>query len=374
MSDKNAYFVISCDGGGIRGLITALLLRDLVKRFGADLLDRVDMFAGTSTGSLIALGLGSQKLTIDEIVHIYETDCSKVFQPYVPSAAEKEAIQSIRTALQSAVASSDAPSELAAQWFLPDAVYYPKWTDDSFAKLLREKMEETTFGQVKKHILAATLWINAVPHWKPVAMTNLPNPGKYPDFPDCSQVTLVDAALSSAAAPCYFKPHKLKGTSDEYIDGGVFANNPASLALAVLQGSGLVGGDNGVPLKNVFMLSLSTGSNHNRFPPPDKPWFPYGWYPHGIFGWLWPFQTSTTTDFPLLNAIFDGVAQIDSFQAAMTLGPNNYQRADPPLGKEPIALDDCRAVPQLKSIAKEYIKNHVHWKQVVQWIESKWLG
>jgi patatin-like phospholipase/acyl hydrolase len=48
------FKILSCDGGGIRGLITALLIQDLDRR--SQIIARADGFAGTSTGGLIALG------------------------------------------------------------------------------------------------------------------------------------------------------------------------------------------------------------------------------------------------------------------------------------------------------------------------------
>jgi hypothetical protein len=104
MSSNQKYLVVTCDGGGIRGLITALLLQNL----GSGLLDNVNMFAGTSTGSLIAFGLGSQKLSIDDIVEIYENDCSQIFQPYAGAAEQKASLEKARAALASAAT----PAEL----------------------------------------------------------------------------------------------------------------------------------------------------------------------------------------------------------------------------------------------------------------------
>ncbi|SEP36711.1 patatin-like phospholipase family protein [Nitrosovibrio sp. Nv6] len=49
------FKIICCDGGGIGGLMTALLLQDLDNQFGV--VAKADGFAGTSTGGLIALGL-----------------------------------------------------------------------------------------------------------------------------------------------------------------------------------------------------------------------------------------------------------------------------------------------------------------------------
>src|SRR5689334_4992718 len=56
------FRILSVDGGGIRGLIPALLLQDLEARLrkqrpNATLTDHFDLFVGTSTGGLIVLGL-----------------------------------------------------------------------------------------------------------------------------------------------------------------------------------------------------------------------------------------------------------------------------------------------------------------------------
>jgi patatin-like phospholipase/acyl hydrolase len=53
---KPKFIILFCDGGGVRGLITAMLLESLDAKF----LQNVSLFAGTSTGSIIALGLAAE--------------------------------------------------------------------------------------------------------------------------------------------------------------------------------------------------------------------------------------------------------------------------------------------------------------------------
>ena len=79
------YRILSCDGGGIRGVITAKLLQAL----DPSVIKNIDLFAGTSTGSIIALGLASG-VPIDTIVELYSSQnaCSKIFQPYLPLAQQ----------------------------------------------------------------------------------------------------------------------------------------------------------------------------------------------------------------------------------------------------------------------------------------------
>ena len=82
---QSSYFILTCDGGGIRGLIPALLLQQLDEEL--NFLEKVDLFAGTSTGALIALGLASG-VNISSLVDIYMTKGAEVFQPYAFIAAE----------------------------------------------------------------------------------------------------------------------------------------------------------------------------------------------------------------------------------------------------------------------------------------------
>jgi patatin-like phospholipase/acyl hydrolase len=73
------YRILSLDGGGIRGVITAVILQ----RLNADprvsgWLDSTDLIAGTSTGELLALGL-AHGLAPEQIREFYENKGHKVF-------------------------------------------------------------------------------------------------------------------------------------------------------------------------------------------------------------------------------------------------------------------------------------------------------
>ena len=51
--------VLAIDGGGIRGIIPAVILAEIQTRLGMDLFKAFDLIAGTSTGGIIALGIGT---------------------------------------------------------------------------------------------------------------------------------------------------------------------------------------------------------------------------------------------------------------------------------------------------------------------------
>jgi len=100
------YRILSCDGGGIRGVITAKLLQAL----DPSVIKNIDLFAGTSTGSIIALGLASG-VPIDTIVELYSSQksCSKIFQPYLPLAKQDQLGRAFAAGEQALIATSKRP-------------------------------------------------------------------------------------------------------------------------------------------------------------------------------------------------------------------------------------------------------------------------
>ncbi|MBA3509431.1 MAG: patatin-like phospholipase family protein [Thermoleophilaceae bacterium] len=77
--------VLSIDGGGIRGIIPALVLAELERRAGRPVADLFDLVAGTSTGGILALALaqpgrdGRPARTAEELVELYETEGPRIF-------------------------------------------------------------------------------------------------------------------------------------------------------------------------------------------------------------------------------------------------------------------------------------------------------
>ena len=70
--DAPRFQILSLDGGGVKGLFSAALLAQLEEDCGVSVADHFDLITGTSTGGLIALGLGAG-LRPREIVEFYLT-------------------------------------------------------------------------------------------------------------------------------------------------------------------------------------------------------------------------------------------------------------------------------------------------------------
>jgi hypothetical protein len=76
-------FLLSLDGGGVRGLSSLMVLKQLMEAIDPEQppkpCDYFDMIGGTSTGGLIAIMLGRMRLTVDECIAAYNELAPKVF-------------------------------------------------------------------------------------------------------------------------------------------------------------------------------------------------------------------------------------------------------------------------------------------------------
>ena len=103
------YLILACDGGGMRGYLSSLLLQKLnqdFQIFGANN-QKINLYAGTSTGGLIALGLAGGK-TIDSVVELYKESGAQIFYPLTIQPA---CLLSATARLQAGI-----PDEIEALW------------------------------------------------------------------------------------------------------------------------------------------------------------------------------------------------------------------------------------------------------------------
>jgi hypothetical protein len=341
---QSSYLILSCDGGGIRGLIPALLVQQLDEEL--NFLKRVDLFAGTSTGGIIAIGLASG-VPVSTLVDIYLTQGAEVFKPYRPFSAVP-------------------PPELIAMYpqaaLLPELLHV-KYTDEGLKKLIMETFPaEKTLRELSRKVLVTTydLFQTELKAWTPTSLTNLPG-NKTGD------IRVIDAALSTSAAPVYFPPHVFQQNGEQraFVDGGVYANNPGTLAAASVMASGTLK-RRGLAFENIKLLSLGTGFTLDGIP--QKNLLPPLSY--GVLAWLFPFAQPPTPEFPLLAALMDGVSDLDTFQCRQILG-DNFRRGNVQLTKS-INLDDYQQVGELKKMTEKYMAS-AEWQEIKQWIGREFV-
>ena len=193
--DNNQPFrVLSLDGGGIKGIFPAAVLASLEKSFleGKSVGDYFDLIAGTSTGGILALGLGAG-LTAEEILRMYLDEGHRVF----PSN-ERGLVGRARRLL---------------------SAQYDRGPLD---KLLNHRLGGKTMRESKYRLLIPStegrngeVWVFKTPH--------------HPDYKLDGDESMASVAAATSAAPTYFMPFERGGRT--YLDGGIWANNPTMAAL-----------------------------------------------------------------------------------------------------------------------------------------------
>jgi len=77
--------VLSIDGGGIRGVVPAVILGEIERLTGKPIAESFDLIAGTSTGGILALALtvpgpdGRPRYSARDLIALYEKEGSRIF-------------------------------------------------------------------------------------------------------------------------------------------------------------------------------------------------------------------------------------------------------------------------------------------------------
>lgn len=308
--DKEERFILSLDGGGIRGIVTSVILSHLsqgLKERGdmRPLYSHFDLIAGTSTGALLALGLAIDGLDVKQdegplcpVTHIEKTGLfsrQTVTDGFIARLGDPEAFTELYMKNASGIFSSKGN-------FLSQ-VFSTKYDTASYEKFLRNTFCDTCLEDAMVPCLVITYDSMAG------CMRILSSYNEYRDMKAC------DAARASSAAPVYFPPF-YAADGHSLLDGGIVANNPALAAYTEAQKL--------YPECEVFhILSLSTARGVYRFNPKDG--IP------GIAGWAEPVMKM----YP--NAQMDFVNRVLS-----DLGNVDYVRIEGTVSKEKIKMDDTR--------------------------------
>jgi len=346
-------FILTCDGGGIRGLITALLIQALDKEYS--ILKKANVYAGTSTGGIIALGLASG-MDISTIVNIYATQGPVFFDPLdtqwgciLPCARQSRN-------------PADAVAGTATSVFRPSEFTQAKYNNVGPRTLESVLQQYLPAPAAKLESLAKLALVTTFqlcntspaipngPQWTPLHLDNLPGS-------TTAQTTVLQAALCTSAAPMFFPPYQ-HPTLGYCVDGGLFANNPsvAAVARALAAGS---------QTRDITLLSVGVGNTPSNMQI-SRPLCT------GIERWLWPEPSGATPSFPLFNALLDGLTMVADSQCGQLLGANNYLRADIYL-PQTIALDDYKAVPLMEKAVTDYLATPA-WTAVKNWVASHFNG
>jgi hypothetical protein len=215
--------ILAIDGGGIKGAWPAAFLADLEEATGQRVLDMFDLIVGTSTGAIVALGLGLG-MPASDIVRLYAERGPVIFEPPGP----------FRGARRRWRASGKLPGLRATADGLAGMMAHlsgPKYPSCPLKTALVDQFQNRTLGESQTRLVIPSF--NAQ-----IGQVYLFKTSHHPRFERDHTVSAVDVALATAAAPTYFSAHATQ-LGSILVDGGVWANNPTGLA--VVEGVAVLG-------------------------------------------------------------------------------------------------------------------------------------
>lgn len=300
--------VLCIDGGGIRGIIPAMILAEIEERTGKPISELFDFMAGTSTGGILSLGLtlpgegGKPKYTANDLVKLYQDYGSKIFS--------KDTWKRIRSM---------------------GGTIDEKYSQEGIEWVLHKYFADAELKDVLTDVLITSYDLETR---RPFFFKSM----KAKENPDRNH-PIWQAARATSAAPTYFEP--LKVTTDDVltyyslVDGGLYANNPAMCAYAEVNKMGW---------KDMTFVSLGTGEMSAQTIPHDKA---KNW---GVMEWIKP----------LIDVMMDGNSDTVAYQLQTIMGvlpDSEYFRLQAKLTKDASAMDNVKTsnLRRLKIIASELI-------------------
>ena len=307
------YRILSLDGGGLRGLISARLMQRLNDH--PDItgwINDVDLYAGTSTGGILALALAIG-ISPEDICRLYKDKGGRIFDDSI-----WDDIRDLGKTIGADYSNKNLKSELKA--FFGDK----------------------RLSDIKKKVMIPTFDLDNEASsptertWKPKIFHNFAGPDSD------GRSLIADVALYTSSAPTYFP------SADGYIDGGVYANNPTIVAIAQAISKRNRPAER-AELDDLVVLSVGTGVSLTYIKGKTLNW--------GYSQWIKP----------LINVLMEGVAGISDYQA-MQLLADRYHRLqivfDP---NETIPMDSVKKIDRMDEIASAH-----DLSRTIKWIDDIW--
>jgi len=203
--------ILSIDGGGIKGVFPASFLAALEETNNIRVSDYFDLIVGTSTGGIVALGLGLS-FSASDILKFYETHGPDIFKG-------NQFLKALRH------------------------LGLSKYTQAPLKYALTKTFGDSILGDCKSRLVIPSFNLQT-------GEVHLYKTSHHPRFATDYKDSVVDVALATSAAPTYFPVHTTS-TGIPLTDGGVWANNP--IGIAAVEGIGILEW----PREQIRILSIS---------------------------------------------------------------------------------------------------------------------
>lgn len=193
VAKEPARWILSLDGGGMRGVIPVRILMELKACLEQEGLDGrpetyFDLVAGTSTGGLIALALTCSDMSLEQLMETYRT-CGPVAFPRQSLGIS----QTLR------------------------AITAEKYPAGGIESLISKWYGDRKLGSADTRTMIMAYDVLTGQEAEMCSWED-------PDF------RVFDAARATSAAPTYYSPHRVGDRL--LVDGGVIANNPSLFAVS----------------------------------------------------------------------------------------------------------------------------------------------
>ncbi len=325
--------VLAIDGGGIRGIIPAVILAEIEARTERPIAKLFDVIVGTSTGAILAMALTSPGPTAGTIRHSAQ-DLLRMYHDHGEEIFPKGDRVHWKGNCLKAVTILPRIRKLIEKGLKKP--YSAKGFEDSIAKYFDENSRlSDLYGDV-----CITTYELESRNVRVLSNRQSKVNSRY-------NLTLREAARSTSAAPTYFQPlvRNVPGgapTELSFIDGGVFANNPALCAFA--EAKRLHGSD-----KTVLLVSIGTGEDPPAISGRDACTWLSGWWTEHIIDILMHGNSQVT------HKILEELLRRKPGEQA------DYYRFQPKLTQCEKALDFATKnnINRLATIARNYIENEI---------------
>ncbi|KAK3934638.1 hypothetical protein QBC46DRAFT_347432 [Diplogelasinospora grovesii] len=378
--------LLCLDGGGVRGIVELEVLRHIENYLGGHLPIQAffDLIVGTSTGGIIAAGLGVEDWRVDECIKHFMELSDKAFTrrrfvgihdlPVLRRAGRKYRTKPFETILQ--------------DLFGEDEYLFGGFQADPKRYKTRVALTSTTATGSTAVVMANY---------------NRPEDSPFtefirPDRPE-DELKIWEAVRATTAAPGFFRPFTKKETGQGFVDGAVYHNNPAYVAFEesrllwpdvrhclpdiilslgtghnrertnrVLTGASLSSSSRDTePMRPPVLLRTTSGGKLKKVSEPDT---------HGYS----EVYQNVKMILARMSNVLNSQLIWDTFKRERTLTTprhelnsvlGRFQRIDPYLGYEPPALDDKAKMKQLKETVAQRLEYDSFYRRKVRHVAHR---
>lgn len=315
------YKILSIDGGGIRGILPAMILQEMEQRLRertgnpqARIADYFDMIAGTSAGGMLACSMlynhDGKKMDCSTAVSLFESGGPVIFK--------KNGFNQIRRIFDSMYPAKNIEAVLAG-------VFGEAQLSESDTEGLITAYDITNREAVLFDTDSAQRDANR-------------------DY------RLADIARATSAAPTYFpvaEVTSMGGTDKCLVDGGIYANDPSLCAIIEAKKKVWKVNNRAPKINDMYLVSIGTGRVSKSYLY-DKA---KGW---GLVSWA----------LPVIDILQSSGAEVISYQVSKLFEAENcqnqYVRLTPEIGNASDQMDDgsVKNIEALKESARAFIQSH----------------